>query len=183
MFILIKRSWKDSKLHWLLCIGRGSTTDGQRWSNFDGRTRSNDRIAATPGCFKIGYQISNWGIKKLDRVCPYINTLSIAKILSKMHGHGSQWFSHKMNNRHPLQLKKSISWEPFWSYQLNSNADFANLAQFWGKWAGLAVLWAGGSKTASGIFIFQLSWVLNIYLMWNPLRTMPEHFWHLIFYL
>ena len=61
MFILIKRSWKDSKLHWLLCIG--STTDGQRWSNFDGRTRSNDRIAATPGCFKIGYQISNWGIK------------------------------------------------------------------------------------------------------------------------
>ena len=25
--------------------------------------------------------------------------------------------------RHPLQLKKSKSWEPFWSYQLNSNAD------------------------------------------------------------
>ena len=23
-----------------------------------------------------------------------------------MRGHGSQWFSRKMNNRHPLQLKK-----------------------------------------------------------------------------
>ena len=29
---------------------------------------------------------------------------------------------------------------PFWSYQLNSTADLANLAQFWGKWAGLALL-------------------------------------------
>ena len=27
---------------------------------------------------------------------------------SRMRGHGSQWFSHKMNNRHPLQLKKII---------------------------------------------------------------------------
>ena len=26
-------------------------------------------------------------------------------------------FSPKMNNRHPWQLKKSKSWEPFWSYQ------------------------------------------------------------------
>ena len=52
--------------------------------------------------------------------------------------HGSQWFSHKMNNQHPLQLKKSKSWEPFWSYQLNSTANLVNLAQFWGKWAGLS---------------------------------------------
>jgi hypothetical protein len=26
--------------------------------------------------------------------------------------------------------KKSKSWEPLWSYQLNSTADLANLAQF-----------------------------------------------------
>ena len=41
-----------------------------------------------------------------------------------MRGHGSQWFSHKMNNRHPLQLKKSKSWESCWSYQLNSTTNF-----------------------------------------------------------
>ena len=46
-----------------------------------------------------------------------------------MRGHGSQWFSHKMNNRHPLQLKKSKSWEPFGSYQLNSTANPAHLPQ------------------------------------------------------
>ena len=46
-----------------------------------------------------------------------------------MRGHVSQWFSHKMNDRHPLQLKKSKSWEPFWRYQLNSTADLANLAK------------------------------------------------------
>ena len=53
-------------------------------------------------------------------------TVPIAEILS-----GKNW----MNDRHPLQLKKSKFWEPFWSYQLNSTA---NLAQLWGKWAGLA---------------------------------------------
>ena len=59
-----------------------------------------------------------------------------------------------MNNRHPWQLKKSKSW--FWSYQLNSTADLATLAQFLGKWAGLAVLLAGSSKTAPRIFIFSI---------------------------
>ena len=38
--------------------------------------------------------------------------------------------------------KKSKFWRPFWSYQLNSTANSANLAQFWGKWAGLAVLFS-----------------------------------------
>ena len=51
-----------------------------------------------------------------------------------------QWISHKMNYRHPWQLKKSKFWELFRSYQLNSTANLANLVQFWGKWAGLAVL-------------------------------------------
>ena len=72
-----------------------------------------------------------------------------------MRGHGSQWISHKMNNWHPWQLKKSETWEPFCSYQLNSTADLANLAQFWGKWAGLAVLFS--SKTAPRILIFSIA--------------------------
>jgi hypothetical protein len=30
-----------------------------------------------------------------------------------------------MNDRQPLQLKKSKSWQLFWSYQLNSKANLA----------------------------------------------------------
>ena len=48
--------------------------------------------------------------------------------------------------------KKSKSWELFWSYHLNNTADLANLAQFWGEWAGLT----GSSKTAPRIFIFLI---------------------------
>ena len=51
-----------------------------------------------------------------------------------------QCFSPKMNNRHPWQLKKSKSWGPFWSYQLNSTANFAHLPRNQTKWAELAVL-------------------------------------------
>ena len=45
----------------------------------------------------------------------------------------------------PWQLKKkSKSLGPFWfwSYQLNSTANQANLPHFLGKWAGLAVLFS-----------------------------------------
>ena len=59
-----------------------------------------------------------------------------------MRGHGSQWFSHKMNDRHPLQLKKIKSWEPFWSNQLNSTANPAHLPQNWAKLAKSAVLFS-----------------------------------------
>ena len=59
-----------------------------------------------------------------------------------------------MNNRHPWQLKKSKSWRPFWSYQLNSTANLANLAQFWGKWAGLAVLFSWYLQNGSQDFHF-----------------------------
>ena len=48
-----------------------------------------------------------------------------------------------MNNRHPWPLKKSKSWGPFWSYQLNSTANSANSP--W-KWAKLSEL-AGNSTT------------------------------------
>ena len=59
--------------------------------------------------------------------------------------HKQQWISHKMNYRHPRQLKKSKSWEPFWSYQLNSFVNPAHLPQNWAKSAKLA-----------GLFIWQL---------------------------
>ena len=75
-----------------------------------------------------------------------------------MRGHGSQWFSHKMNNRQPLQLKKSKSWEPFGSYQLNSTANPAHLPQNRSNFEVNGLDWqcclAGSSKTAPRIFIF-----------------------------
>ena len=88
-----------------------------------------------------------------------------------------------MNNRHPWQLKKWKSQGLFWSYHLNSTAHFANLAQFWGKWAGLTVLfsWYVAPKRHTGFLFFQLSWVPNIHFMWNPLLPVPPHFWGIIF--
>ena len=77
-----------------------------------------------------------------------------------MRGHGSQWFSHKMNNRHPLQLKKSKSWEPFGSYQLNSTANPAHLPQNRPNFEVNGLDWqcclAGSSKRAPRIFIFSI---------------------------
>ena len=55
-------------------------------------------------------------------------TLPIEKIITLKNTR--TWFSMifiKIYNRHPLPLKKSKFWEPFWSYQLNSTADLANL--------------------------------------------------------
>ena len=56
---------------------------------------------------------------------------------------------------HPWQLKISKSWGPFWSYQLNSTANLAHLPRNRAKWAELAVLVAGSSKTAPKILIFS----------------------------
>jgi hypothetical protein len=72
-----------------------------------------------------------------------------------MRAHGSQWISHKMNFRHPGQLNKLKTWEPFLSYQLNSTANSAHLPQNWAKLAKLAVLFC--SKTTSGILIFSFA--------------------------
>ena len=60
----------------------------------------------------------------------------------KMRAPKSQFFLPQMNNRHPLQLKKSKSWGPFLSFQLNSTANPAHLPQKWAKWAWLAVLFS-----------------------------------------
>ena len=56
-------------------------------------------------------------------------SLKIDYYVQEIGGHRSQWNSSQINNRHPWHLKKSKSWEPFWSYQLNSTANLANLAQ------------------------------------------------------
>ena len=77
-----------------------------------------------------------------------------------MRGHGSQWISNKINIRHPLQLKKSKSWEPFGSYQLNSTANPAHSPQNWAYFEVNGLNWqcclAGSSKMAPRIFIFSI---------------------------
>jgi hypothetical protein len=65
-----------------------------------------------------------------------------------------------MNYRHTWQLKKSKSWEPFWSYQLNSTANLppinpAHLPQNWAELAKSAVLFS--SKRAPRILIFSIA--------------------------
>ena len=55
-----------------------------------------------------------------------------------------------------MQLKKSKSREPFWSYQLNITADLANLAQFRGKWAEMAVLFSWWLQNGSQDFLFSI---------------------------
>ena len=66
-----------------------------------------------------------------------------------------------------MAIEKSKSREPFWSYQLNSIANSAHFAHFEVNGLDWQCCLAGSSKTAPGIFIFQLSWVevLKIYLM------------------
>ena len=53
-----------------------------------------------------------------------------------------QLISYKMKVWHPWQLKKSKSWGPFSSYQLNSTANSAHLPRNWAKWADLAALFS-----------------------------------------
>jgi hypothetical protein len=64
------------------------------------------------------------------------------KLVEKFRTPRSQCFSPQMNNWHPWQLKKSKSWGPLLSYQLDSSANLAQLPQKWAKWAELAVLFS-----------------------------------------
>ena len=68
-----------------------------------------------------------------------------------MWGHRQQWISHKINIWHPGQLKKSKSWEPFWSYQLNSTANPAHSPHNWAK---LTVLFSWLLQNGSQDFDF-----------------------------
>ena len=55
---------------------------------------------------------------------------------------------------HPWQFRKSKSWGPFWSYQLNSTANSAHFAQFLCNGPNWQCCSAGSSKTAPRILIF-----------------------------
>ena len=65
-------------------------------------------------------------------------------------------FRYQMRNWHLWKSKKSKSWGPFWSYQLNSTANPAHLPRKLTKWAIMAVLLA--PKRPPGFWFFQLPW-------------------------
>ena len=105
------------------------------------RSQKNGEVCTLKN-WTFSYRYSNT-LCSLALLWKYVYTPAKTEIIyPKNVGLQWQWISHKINIRHPWQLKKSKSWEPFWSYQLNSTADLANLAHFWGKWAGLAVLFS-----------------------------------------
>ena len=81
-----------------------------------------------------------------------------------------------MNNRHPCPLKKSKSWGPFWSYQLNSTANPAHLPKNWAIWAELAVLLAGSSKMAPRILIFSIAVVADYLFYVKSIATYAPTF-------
>ena len=87
-----------------------------------------------------------------------------------------QCFSYHMNNRQPWQLKKSKSWGLFWSYQLDSSANPVHLPQNWAKWAELAVLFRGSSKTAPKILIFLIAIGANYPLNLISIETYATQF-------
>ena len=79
--------------------------------------RTNEEMRRTSEKKKIQKQFFN-----VDKgPFQYSRWPSLKNYTPKMRGHKQQWISHKMNNRHPW--KKSKSWRPFWSYQLNSTAN------------------------------------------------------------
>jgi hypothetical protein len=69
----------------------------------------------------------------------------------KMRGHGSQWISHKINIRHPGQLKKMKILGAVLEQPSYSTANPAHLPQNW------QCCLAGGSKTAPRILIFSIA--------------------------
>ena len=73
-----------------------------------------------------------------------------------MRAHGSQWFSHKMNNRHPLELKKS----KFWCRLGATSSPALPIWPIWPNFEVIGLNWqcflAGSSKTAPRIFIFSI---------------------------
>ena len=84
--------------------------------------------------FRIAYRqyAMPEGVKSRD-VTP--GTLAKTEII-KFWGISSNGFHIKKIFGTQDKLKKIKSWEPFWSYHLNSTADYANLARFCGRWAG-----------------------------------------------
>ena len=103
-----------------------------------------------------------------------------------MRAHGSQWFSHKMNNRHPLQLKKLQSWEPFGSYQLNSTANPAHLPQNWAYFEVNGLDWqcclAGSSQRAPRILIFSIAMGADYSFYVKTIETHARAFFKVIIF-
>ena len=93
-----------------------------------------------------------------------------------MRGPRSHCFSPHMNNRHLRQLKKSKSWGPFWSYQLNSTANPAHLPQNLGQMG-----WIGSALRI--LCFFELPWVPNLHFSWNPLLSGRPYFLCIIIHL
>ena len=60
---------------------------------------------------------------------------------------------------HHWQLKKSKSWGPFLSYQLNNTANSAHIPRKWAKWAELAVLFSWQLKNGPQYYdFFNCQW-------------------------
>ena len=101
-----------------------------------------------------------------------------------MRGHGSQWISYKIDIRHPLQLKKSKSWEPFRSYQLNSTANLAHLPQIWPNFEVNGLNWqcclAGNSQRAPRILIFSIAMGAGYLFYMKSIETHARAFLALI---
>ena len=113
---------------------------------------------------------------------PWHTTYRKNNNLEQMRGHGSQWFSHKMNNRHPLQLKKWKSWEPFGSYQLNTTANPAHLPQNWPNLAKSAECLAGSFQTALRILIFSIAMGADYSFYVKTIETHARAFFKIIIF-
>ena len=90
-----------------------------------------------------------------------------------MRAHRSQWVSYKINFRHQGQLKKLKSWEPFWSYQLNSTANQANLPQNWTKLAILDVLFSWYRESSNS----TVFWTQKKPYQWKSI-LLEEFLWY-----
>ena len=89
-----------------------------------------------------------------------------------MEGHGYQWISHKMNIRHPGQLKN-------WSYQLNSTANLAHSPRNLAKWAELGVLFSWKLQNGSQDFGFFNCHGCQTFILYESYcYPSPQISWH-----
>ena len=144
----------DSKSYLHLCIA--SSKDALRISEI-----GDDLFCASPKAGEIWMKI-----RFLYSLPPTPSThhLEITYYVNFLGRLGSNGFQLKWRFGTLGNWKKSKSWGPFWSYQLNSTANSAHLAHFWGKWAGLP-------------------WLQIIHLTWKTLISGCPHFPSIIIHL
>ena len=88
-----------------------------------------------------------------------------------------------MSNWNPWQLKKSKSWGPFWSYQLNSNANQPIYLKIGPNWPNWQCCLTGSSKTAPRILIF-FNWHGCRFFIWAKFEWIFGHnnsFWSSVY--